>query len=146
VAARELPSNGTKKRHRYKPGTVALREIRRYQGSTELLIRKLPFQRLAREVSREINPNLRFQSSALAALQESVEAYLVSLFEDTNLCAVHGKRVTIRKLVPLTKGSALMYIESPMISNLRAVFEVNARRVAFKNALFFHIASRRHKH
>jgi histone H3 len=85
---------------RYKPGTVALREIRRYQKNTELLIRKKPFQCLVREiatdVSRQKNP-LRFQTSAIGALQESVEAYLVSLFEDTNLCAIHGKRVTIRK-------------------------------------------------
>jgi histone H3/H4 len=74
-----------KKPHRYKPGTVALREIRRYQKSTELLIRKLPFQRLVREIAQDFKSDLRFQSSAIGALQESVEAYLVSLFEDTNL-------------------------------------------------------------
>lgn len=78
-------------------GTVALREIRRYQKSTELLIRKLPFQRLVREIAQDFKSDLRFQSSAIGALQESVEAYLVSLFEDTNLCAIHAKRVTIRK-------------------------------------------------
>ena len=83
-------------------GTVALREIRRYQKSTELLIRKLPFQRLVREIAQDFKSDLRFQSSAIGALQESVEAYLVSLFEDTNLCAIHAKRVTIRKL-PLTR-------------------------------------------
>ena len=77
-------------------GTVALREIRRYQKSTELLIRKLPFQRLVREIAQDFKSDLRFQSSAIGALQESVEAYLVSLFEDTNLCAIHAKRVTIR--------------------------------------------------
>jgi histone H3 len=80
----------------YKPGTVALREIRRYQKSTELLIRKLPFQRLVREIAQDFKSDLRFQSSAIGALQESVEAYLVSLFEDTNLCAIHAKRVTIQ--------------------------------------------------
>jgi len=100
-------SGGVKKPHRYRPGTVALREIRRYQKSTELLIRKLPFQRLVREIAQDFKTDLRFQSSAIGALQEAVEAYLVSLFEgictyvfiiwqiDTNLCAIHGKRVTI---------------------------------------------------
>jgi histone H3 len=86
---------GMKKPHRYRPGTVALREIRRYQKSTELLIRKLPFQRLVREIAQEFKGDLRFQSSAVLALQEAAEAYLVSLFEDTNLCAIHAKRVTI---------------------------------------------------
>ncbi|TKR62605.1 hypothetical protein L596_026538 [Steinernema carpocapsae] len=84
-----------KKPHRYRPGTVALREIRRYQKSTELLIRKLPFQRLVREIAQDFKTDLRFQSSAVLALQESAEAYLVGLFEDTNLCAIHAKRVTI---------------------------------------------------
>lgn len=82
---------------RYKPGTVALREIRRYQKNTELLIRKRPFQRLVREVAQDYKSDLRFQSAAIDALQEAVEAYLVSLFECTNLCAIHAKRVTIRK-------------------------------------------------
>jgi histone H3 len=140
-------SGGVKKPHRYRPGTVALREIRKYQKTTELLIRKLPFQRLVREVSQDFKvctfknihasvlrnlklllfshthintytythihthintythqhthintytqSDLRFQSSALLALQEASEAYLVGLFEDTNLCAIHAKRVTI---------------------------------------------------
>lgn len=88
-------SGGVKKPHRYRPGTVALREIRRYQKSTELLIRKLPFQRLVKEIAQEFRADLRFQSNALMALQEATEAYLVSLFEDTNLCAIHAKRVTI---------------------------------------------------
>jgi len=73
----------------------ALREIRRYQKSTELLIRKLPFQRLVREIAQEFKTDLRFQGSAVLALQEAAEAYLVGLFEDTNLCAIHAKRVTI---------------------------------------------------
>jgi histone H3 len=89
-------TGGVKKPHRYKPGTVALREIRRYQKSTELLIRKLPFQRLVREIAQDFKSDLRFQSSAIGALQEAVESYLVSLFEDTNLCAIHAKRVTIQ--------------------------------------------------
>ena len=88
-------TGGVKKPHRYRPGTVALREIRRYQKNTELLIRRVPFQRLVREVAQDVKSDLRFQSSALLALQESCEAYLVGLFEDTNLCAIHAKRVTI---------------------------------------------------
>ena len=88
-------SLASKKNHRYRPGTVALREIRRYQKSTELLIRKLPFQRLVRELAQEDKSDLRFQSTAIAALQEAAESYLVTLFEDTNLCAIHAKRVTI---------------------------------------------------
>jgi len=84
-----------RKPHRYRPGTVALREIRRYQRTTELLIKKAPFQRLVREVAHEFKADLRFQSMALLALQEAAEAYLVGLFEDTNICAIHASRVTI---------------------------------------------------
>ena len=104
MAARRAPSTGgVKKPHRYRPGTVALREIRKYQKSTELLIRKLPFQRLVREIiTNNLNLELRVQSTAILCLQEAAEAYLVSLFEDTNLCALHAKRVTI-----MTKDMAL---------------------------------------
>ena len=88
---------GQKKRkaQRYRPETVALREIRRYQKSSELLIRRMPFQRLAREIAQVHNPYVRFQSGTILALQESAEAYLVGLLEDSNLCAIHAKRVTI---------------------------------------------------
>ncbi|XP_056266955.1 histone H3.1-like [Pseudoliparis swirei] len=89
------PAGGQKKPRRFRPGTVALREIRRYQKSTELLILKLPFQRLVKEIAQDLKTDLRFQMSAILALQESCEAYLVGLFEDTNLCAIHAKRVTI---------------------------------------------------
>ncbi|KAH6910985.1 histone-fold-containing protein [Coprinopsis sp. MPI-PUGE-AT-0042] len=92
----QASAGGVKKPHRFRPGTVALREIRRYQKSTELLIRKLPFQRLVREIAQDFKTDLRFQSSAVMALQEAAEAYLVSLFEDTNLAAIHAKRVTIQ--------------------------------------------------
>lgn len=88
-------AGGIKKPHRFRPGTVALREIRRYQKSTEMLIRKLPFQRLVREIAVDYKTDLRFQAAAVMALQESAEAFLVGLFEDTNLCAIHAKRVTI---------------------------------------------------
>ena len=74
---------------------MALREIRRYQKSTELLIRKLPFNRLVREIAQDFKTDLRFQAQAIAALQEAAGAYLVGLFKDTNLCGIHAKRVTI---------------------------------------------------
>ena len=86
---------GTRQPHRYRPGTVALRQIRKYQKSTELLIRKLPFQRLVREIAQDYKCDLRFQTIALMALQEAAEAYMIGLMEDTNLCAFHAKRVTI---------------------------------------------------
>ncbi|KXN89672.1 Histone H3 [Leucoagaricus sp. SymC.cos] len=92
-----------KKKHKFRPGTVAIREIRKYQKSTDLLLRKLPFSRLVREIAEDMTTDLneygdaglRWQSSALLALQEAAEAYLVHLFEDANLCAIHAKRVTI---------------------------------------------------
>ncbi|KAI0816652.1 histone-fold-containing protein [Xylaria sp. FL0933] len=86
------------KRRRYRPGTVALREIRKLQNSTDLLMRKLPFSRLVREIALSIRPRdegMRWQSQAILALQEAAEAFLVHLFEDSNLCAIHAKRVTI---------------------------------------------------
>lgn len=86
---------GVKKPHRFRPGTVALREIRKFQKSTEFLIRRLPFQRLVREIAQEFKDDIRFQGSAIAALQEAAEAYLVRLFEDVNHCAIHARRVTI---------------------------------------------------
>ncbi|KAL9931875.1 hypothetical protein V8E36_009190 [Tilletia maclaganii] len=88
-----------RKPHRYRPGTVALRKIRRYQKSTELLIRKMPFQRLVRDIAESTLPlkGIRFQSSALASLQEALEAYLVNLFQDVNDAALHAKRVTIMR-------------------------------------------------
>ncbi|XP_027464958.1 histone H3.3A-like [Zalophus californianus] len=89
------PTGGVKKPHRYRPGTVALRKIRCYQKATELLILKLPFQHLVQEIAQDFKTDLCFQSAALGALQEASEAYPVGLFEDTNLCAIHAKRVTI---------------------------------------------------
>ena len=84
------------KPRRFRPGTVALREIRKYQKSTELLIRKLPFQRLVREVATKMCPSLRFQSTAILALQEASESFLVTMFEDVNVCCLHAGRVTIQ--------------------------------------------------
>ncbi|TEA21837.1 hypothetical protein DBR06_SOUSAS20010018 [Sousa chinensis] len=105
AARKSAPATGgVKKPHRYRPGTVALREIRRYQKSTELLIRKLPFQRLVREIAQDFKTDLRFQSSAVMALQEACEAYLVGLFEDTNLCAIHAKRKSLLVMSGRGKG------------------------------------------
>ncbi|KAL8109153.1 hypothetical protein AgCh_025298 [Apium graveolens] len=90
VARMRAPTIGAyRKPHRYRPRTVALREIRKYQKTTELLILKLPFQRLVREIAQGI------KSHAVLALQEASEAYLVGLFHDANLCSIHAKRVTI---------------------------------------------------
>ncbi len=87
-------TGGCKKPHRYRPGTVALREIRKYQKSMDLLLRKLTFQRFARELTQNVRVDLRFQATALATSQEASKAYLVGLLEDTNLCAIHAERVT----------------------------------------------------
>lgn len=91
-----VASQGKKeKKFRFRPGTRAIMEIKKYQKGTDLLIRKGPFQRLVREISDEMHLGLRFQSNALLALQEASEAYMITLFEDCNLCALHAKRVTI---------------------------------------------------
>ena len=94
----KAPKGGVKKHYRYRPGTVALKQIRQYQKSTDLLIRKLLFQRLVREIAADseiitspLCGKVRFQSAAIMALQEAAEAYLVGLFEDTNLCAIHTR-------------------------------------------------------
>mmetsp|Transcript_41182 Transcript_41182/g.131799 ORF Transcript_41182/g.131799 Transcript_41182/m.131799 type:complete len:146 (-) Transcript_41182:36-473(-) len=90
------PASGEKRVHRYRPGTVALREIRKYQKSTDLLIRKLPFSRLVREITNSVAPEpLRWTAEAILACQEATEDFIVHLLEDCNLCAIHAKRVTI---------------------------------------------------
>ena len=93
------PVGGIKRPYRYKPGTVALREIRRYQKSTELLIPKMPFSRLVRELTTTMYPSrvVRFQASALDAIHHATEAFAVTVFEDANLCAIHAKRQTVMK-------------------------------------------------
>jgi len=103
-----------KKARKFRPGTVALREIRSYQRSTDLLIPKLPFSRLIKEIAQErSNKGLRFQSSAIMALQEAAESYLVQLFEDTLLCAIHARRVTVMpkdmNLARRIRGDALKF-------------------------------------
>lgn len=97
VSKKEGATDAQKERkpHRWRSGTVALREIKRYQKSTELLLRKLPFQRLVREVTAAHNAEMRFQSGAIAALQESLEAYMTELFDKANTAAIHANRVTV---------------------------------------------------
>ena len=83
------------KPHRYRVGTAALKDICHFQKTSVLLIRRLPFQRLVREIAQDYKTDLRFQSAAILCLQEAAEAYLVWLFDDANLCAIHTRRVTI---------------------------------------------------
>jgi len=98
TAANQNRAGGTgrTRQKRFRPGERALREIRKYQQSTDLLLRRLPFARLVREIQVTMTRvAFRWQASAILALQEAAEAHLVGLFEDSNLCAIHGKRVTI---------------------------------------------------
>ena len=92
------PKGNVRKKRRYRPGTVALREIRKYQKSTQLLIRQLPFQRLVREIVQTLfkTENYKFQSTAILALQESAELFLSNMFSKCNEIAIHGKRVTVQ--------------------------------------------------
>ena len=97
VAKAKASQDGEKKQRRYKPCTVVLREIKRYQKSTDLLLPRAPFVRVVREVIKEMDPDMRVHAQALTALQEAAEAYLVGLFEDANLCCIHAKRTTLRR-------------------------------------------------
>lgn len=93
----EKEEDGEKKKaHRFRPGTVALREIRQQQKKTNLLIRRGPFERLVREIAQDFKDDLRFQKEAILMIQLATESYLISLFEDTNLCAIHAKRSLIK--------------------------------------------------
>ncbi|DBB10171.1 hypothetical protein WJX82_001468 [Trebouxia sp. C0006] len=95
IVRKTTPSTLGIKRTRARPGANALKEIRKYQKSTELLIRRAPFQRLVREITRDFQADFRWQVRAVEALQEAAEAYLVGMLEDSNICAIHAKRVTI---------------------------------------------------
>ena len=94
--ARTTAPNGPRP-HRFRPSNRVLLEIRRLQCTTDLIIRKLPFERLVREIASKFMRDPRFQPSTILALQEASEAYLVKLFENTNLLAMHAKRITITK-------------------------------------------------
>ena len=76
-------------------GLKALKEIKKYQSNTEMLIRRLPFQRVVKEIIQKVQNDVRLQSTAMLALQEAGEMFLVGLLEQSNLCALHAKRVTI---------------------------------------------------
>ncbi|XP_004640162.2 uncharacterized protein LOC101574700 [Octodon degus] len=130
AARKSAPATGgVKKPHRYRPGTVALREIRRYQKSTELLIRKLPFQRLGREIAQDFKTDLRFQSSAVMALQEASEAYLVGLFEDTNLALVLTMSGRGKGGKGLGKGGAKRH-RKVLRDNIQGITKPAIRRLA----------------
>lgn len=98
AAIMSAPAGGVvpKKPHRYRPGTVALRQIRRYQRSTELLMQKTPFARWVRELLGDLKSNVRVRGETFVCLQTAVEEYLVHLFEDTQEAAFHGRRVTLK--------------------------------------------------
>ncbi|XP_004621990.2 uncharacterized protein LOC101546773 [Sorex araneus] len=130
AARKSAPATGgVKKPHRYRPGTVALREIRRYQKSTELLIRKLPFQRLVREIAQDFKTDLRFQSSAVMALQEACEAYLVGLFEDTNLLTTDSMSGRGKGGKGLGKGGAKRH-RKVLRDNIQGITKPAIRRLA----------------
>ena len=97
VAPQPPKSTHPRKKRRWRPGTVAAREIKKYQRETGQLIPRAPFQRLVRDICSGIDSELRFQSQALVALQEASEAYLTGIFEDSNLCCIHANRVTMMK-------------------------------------------------
>nr|GEX43832.1 reverse transcriptase domain-containing protein [Tanacetum cinerariifolium] len=87
-----------RKPHRFRPGTVALREIRKLQKTVDLLIPVAPFVRAVKEISNYMAPEVtRWQAEALQALQEAAEDYIIQLFQDSMLCAIHAKRVTLMK-------------------------------------------------
>jgi len=90
-----LPTSEGKKKHRFRPGTVALSEIRRYQKTTERLISRAPFVRIVRETLHQRAPDFRIGPVALTCLQEAAEAYLVLLMKSANRCAIHAQRTTL---------------------------------------------------
>ena len=83
------------KTKKMKQGLKALKEIKKYQSSMEMLIRRLPFQRVVKEIMQKVQDDLRLQSTAILVLQEVGETFLVGLLEQSNLCALPAKRVTI---------------------------------------------------
>ena len=108
LAKKNAASQKPRKKFRWRPGTVALREIRKYQSSTDVLIRKAPFRRVVRESVTHIKESFRMQPSALQAIQEATEAYIVEMLKDANLCCIHGRRVTLMpkdlKLARMLRG------------------------------------------
>ncbi|XP_065575987.1 uncharacterized protein LOC136037278 [Artemia franciscana] len=135
AARKSAPATGgVKKPHRYRPGTVTLREIRRYQKSTELLIRKLPFQRLVREIAQDFKTDLRFQSSAVMALQEAREADLVGLFDDTNFAIIVLRRRRGKGGKGLGKGGAKRH-RKVLRDNIQGITKPAIRRQAHRGGV-----------
>jgi histone H3 len=95
VSTPASPNDAAQQPRRFQPGTVALAQIRASQQIPDLLINKLAFQRLLREIFQEIDPEMRIQSSAVQALQEATEAFMISFMEDANLVAIQDKMVTV---------------------------------------------------
>uniref|UniRef100_M0ZH06 Histone H3 n=1 Tax=Solanum tuberosum TaxID=4113 RepID=M0ZH06_SOLTU len=119
-----------KQKKRYRPGTVALREIRHFQKTWNLVIPAAPFIRLVREISHFFAPGVtRWQAEALIAIQEAAEDFLVHLFEDAMLCAIHAKRVTLSKfplqfflflvfLYDIVPSPQLTFLDIPLLISL----------------------------
>lgn len=95
LSTKSKPTGGVKKPHRYKPGTVALREIRKYQRNTDHLIQKLPLQKLVKEVIQDFKTDVRISRAAYVSIQDAVEAHVVGMLEFANRAAIHAKRVTV---------------------------------------------------
>ncbi|KAK7195672.1 histone H3 variant [Novymonas esmeraldas] len=93
--ASRASSTGAKRQHRWRPGTVALREVRKYQHSTDMLIARAPFRRLVKEIVSTVKDTIRMRSSAVEAIQVATEGYIVNVLGDANLCTIHAKRVTL---------------------------------------------------
>ena len=101
LGGKPLHMGGVKKKHRFKPGTVALREIRKFQRSTEILTKKAPFRRVLEQICREdadMSEQFRFQSDIVPLLQEAAQSHLIQVMEDANLCTIHAKRITVKPI------------------------------------------------
>lgn len=116
TSKKSIPSQLSQGKARFKPGSLALKEIRKYQKSSELLIRKRPFQRLVRHLSAS-SESLRFQSAALVIFQEALENFLTGLLEDAYRCALHAKRVTLlpRDIVLIYKIKYSKFLNTTMV-------------------------------
>ena len=130
-------TGGVKNPHHYRPGTVTLHEICRYQKSMDLLIRKLPFQHLVHEIAQDFKNGLHFQGSAVfLARQEAAKDYLIGLFEDTNLCSIHAKHVTIMpKDIQLATecNTQEMYIHVEPTAPVRVILQIQLAEYEISN-------------
>ena len=137
------PASGGVKKMRFKAGTVALREVKKFQRSTKLLLPRASVQRVVREIAQGIDHEMRFQAQALMAVQEAAEAYLVGLFEDANLCAIHAKRTTLfdkdMKLARRIRGDRFMDYTASKESDSQHVMlpyrNMDAGMAALRNAV-----------